>query len=68
MGSETHPASYLMGTGEGGGASSGFKCPGREANRLPPYSDEFKILWVCKSTPQFSFVACKGKYTIYLYQ
>jgi len=51
--SGTHPASYPMGTGEGGALTPGLKRPGRGAHRPPPSSADVKKAWSYTSSPQY---------------
>jgi hypothetical protein len=37
--------------------SPGIKRPGREADHLPPASDEVKEMWIYTSTPPYAFIA-----------
>jgi hypothetical protein len=55
--SGTHPASYPMGTGEGGALSLCVKRPGREADHSSPYSAEMKNAWAIHPLSQYTFMA-----------
>jgi hypothetical protein len=53
-GSETHLASYPMGTG---GSLSGGKTAGASSWPLNRFTAEAKNTWVCTSTPPYAFMA-----------
>jgi hypothetical protein len=53
-GSEAHPTSYPMGTGD---SFPRVKRPGCEADHSPPTNAEVKKTWTYTSTPPYNYIA-----------
>jgi hypothetical protein len=65
-GCEAQPASYSLGTGEGGGGFYAVvKRPQREADHLPPFSGEVMNEWRYTSTPAFLHGVYRDNFTCF---